>query len=41
MARGRLKRVIQKYVQDPLAEMVLAGKIHDGETVKIPPARTG
>ena len=26
-----LKRVIQKYVQDPLAEMVLAGKIHDGE----------
>ena len=30
-----LKRVIQKYVQDPLAEMVLAGKIHDGETVKI------
>ncbi len=30
-----LKRAIQKYVQDPLAEMVLAGKIHDGETVKI------
>jgi ATP-dependent Clp protease ATP-binding subunit ClpB len=30
-----LKRVIQKYVQDPLAEMVLAGKIRDGETVKI------
>ncbi len=28
-----LKRVIQKYVQDPLAEMVLAGKIHDGEKV--------
>jgi ATP-dependent Clp protease ATP-binding subunit ClpB len=30
-----LKRVIQKYVQDPLAEMVLAGKVRDGETVKI------
>ena len=30
-----LKRVIQKYVQDPLAEQILEGKIHDGETVKI------
>jgi ATP-dependent Clp protease ATP-binding subunit ClpB len=30
-----LKRVIQKYVQDPLAEIVLAGKIHDGEKVVI------
>jgi ATP-dependent Clp protease ATP-binding subunit ClpB len=30
-----LKRVIQKYVQDPLAEMILEGKIHDGETVKV------
>jgi ATP-dependent Clp protease ATP-binding subunit ClpB len=30
-----LKRVIQKYVQDPLAEQILQGKIHDGETVKI------
>ena len=36
-----LKRVIQKYVQDPLAEMVLAGKIHDGETVKITYDRAG
>ena len=41
MARGRLKRVIQKYVQDPLAEMVLAGKIHDGETVKITAGKDG
>ncbi|MDI3470322.1 MAG: Chaperone protein ClpB (ATP-dependent unfoldase) [Pseudolabrys sp.] len=30
-----LKRVIQKSVQDPLAEMILAGKIKDGETVTI------
>ncbi|HTV34153.1 MAG TPA: ATP-dependent chaperone ClpB [Methylocella sp.] len=30
-----LKRVIQKNVQDPLAEKILAGEIHDGETVVI------
>ncbi|HXE03944.1 MAG TPA: ATP-dependent chaperone ClpB, partial [Methyloceanibacter sp.] len=36
-----LKRVIQKYVQDPLAEMVLAGKIHDGETVKVSAGKDG
>ena len=30
-----LKRVIQKHVQDPLAEMVLAGEIADGQTVAI------
>ncbi|MDJ1157449.1 ATP-dependent chaperone ClpB [Chelatococcus sp. SYSU_G07232] len=30
-----LKRVIQKNVQDPLAEMILAGKIKDGETVPV------
>ncbi len=36
-----LKRVIQKYVQDPLAEQVLAGKIHDGETVKISAGKDG
>jgi ATP-dependent Clp protease ATP-binding subunit ClpB len=36
-----LKRVIQKYVQDPLAEMMLAGKIHDGETVKITAGKDG
>ncbi|MEE7491291.1 ATP-dependent chaperone ClpB [Methylobacterium oryzae] len=33
-----LKRVIQKNVQDPLAELVLSGKVHDGETV---PVRSG
>jgi ATP-dependent Clp protease ATP-binding subunit ClpB len=36
-----LKRVIQKYVQDPLAEMVLAGKVRDGETVKITAGKDG
>ena len=30
-----LKRVIQKSVQDPLAEMILAGKIKDGEKVNV------
>ncbi|MBP32729.1 ATP-dependent chaperone ClpB [Methylobacterium sp. 092160098-2] len=30
-----LKRVIQKNVQDPLAELVLSGKIHDGEKVPV------
>jgi ATP-dependent Clp protease ATP-binding subunit ClpB len=30
-----LKRVIQKHVQDPLAEEILAGRIKDGQTVRI------
>ena len=30
-----LKRVIQKSVQDPLAEAILAGEIHDGEDVPV------
>ncbi|HEY2231232.1 MAG TPA: ATP-dependent chaperone ClpB [Xanthobacteraceae bacterium] len=30
-----LKRVIQKSVQDPLAEMILAGRVKDGEKVVI------
>src|ERR1700729_841715 len=30
-----LKRVIQKWVQDPLAEAILAGEIGDGATIKI------
>jgi ATP-dependent Clp protease ATP-binding subunit ClpB len=30
-----LKRVIQKWVQDPLAEQLLAGRIKDGDTVKL------
>jgi ATP-dependent Clp protease ATP-binding subunit ClpB len=30
-----LKRAIQKAVQDPLAELILSGKIKDGEAVKV------
>ncbi|MCB8823068.1 ATP-dependent chaperone ClpB [Microvirga rosea] len=30
-----LKRVIQKNVQDPLAEQILSGEIHDGEPVTV------
>jgi ATP-dependent Clp protease ATP-binding subunit ClpB len=30
-----LKRVIQKFVQDPLAEQILGGHIPDGSTVKV------
>ena len=30
-----LKRAIQKYLQDPLADAILAGKVHDGQTVKV------
>ena len=36
-----LKRVIQKSVQDPLAEMILAGNIKDGETVKLSADKLG
>ena len=30
-----LKRAIQRAVQDPLAEMILSGRIHDGENVAV------
>jgi ATP-dependent Clp protease ATP-binding subunit ClpB len=30
-----LKRVVQRYLQDPLAEKILAGEIPDGTTVRI------
>jgi ATP-dependent Clp protease ATP-binding subunit ClpB len=30
-----LKRAIQKAVQDPLAELILSGKVKDGERVAI------
>ena len=36
-----LKRAIQKYVQDPLAEMLLEGQIHDGERVAITAGKDG
>jgi ATP-dependent Clp protease ATP-binding subunit ClpB len=36
-----LKRVIQRSVQDPLAEMILAGDVRDGATVKISAGKNG
>ena len=36
-----LKRAIQKSVQDPLAELILSGKIKDGEKVTISAGRQG
>ena len=36
-----LKRVIQKSVQDPLAELILSGRIKDGEKVAISAGRDG
>ena len=36
-----LKRVIQKSVQDPLAEMILAGSIKDGEKVNVSVGKQG
>jgi ATP-dependent Clp protease ATP-binding subunit ClpB len=30
-----LKRAVQKYLQDPLADEILAGRVHDGSTVKV------
>jgi ATP-dependent Clp protease ATP-binding subunit ClpB len=36
-----LKRAIQKYVQDQLAEMLLEGKVHDGDKVEISAAKDG
>ena len=36
-----LKRVIQKSVQDPLAELILSGKIKDGEKVTVSANKQG
>jgi ATP-dependent Clp protease ATP-binding subunit ClpB len=30
-----LKRAVQRYVQDPLADKLLAGEVPDGSTVKL------
>ena len=30
-----LKRAVQKYLQDPLADEILAGRVHDGSRVKV------
>jgi ATP-dependent Clp protease ATP-binding subunit ClpB len=36
-----LKRVIQKSIQDPLAELVLAGTVKDGDKVTISASKQG
>jgi len=36
-----LKRVIQKALQDPLAELLLSGEVHDGETVRVTAGEDG
>jgi ATP-dependent Clp protease ATP-binding subunit ClpB len=36
-----LKRVIQKSVQDPLSELILSGRVKDGETVSISAGKNG
>jgi ATP-dependent Clp protease ATP-binding subunit ClpB len=36
-----LKRVIQKALQDPLAELILSGRIKDGETVAVTATKRG
>ena len=36
-----LKRVIQRYVQDPLAEMILAGAVREGQTVPVSATANG
>ena len=30
-----LKRTVQRYLQDPLADMILQGEVPDGATVKV------
>ena len=30
-----LKRAVQKYLQDPLADLILKGEVKDGSTVKV------
>jgi ATP-dependent Clp protease ATP-binding subunit ClpB len=36
-----LKRVIQKSLQDPLAEEILAGNVADGDTVEVGAGKDG
>lgn len=30
-----LKRVLQKYLQDPLAEQILSGRLHEGQSIRV------
>ena len=41
LRRAAAKRVIQKSVQDPLAEMILSGRVKDGEKVAISAGKQG
>ncbi len=36
-----LKRVIQRYLQDPIAELILAGEIKDGEAINVAASKDG
>jgi ATP-dependent Clp protease ATP-binding subunit ClpB len=36
-----LKRVIQRRLQDPLAQLILEGKVGEGDTVKVSATKTG
>lgn len=36
-----LKRVIQRHLQDPLAMLILEGKVHDGQTIRVMPGEGG
>ena len=36
-----LKRAMQKSLQDPLAELILSGKVKDGDTVKVSSGKQG
>jgi ATP-dependent Clp protease ATP-binding subunit ClpB len=36
-----LKRVIQKYLQDPLAELILSGRVKDGDKVAVSATKFG
>jgi ATP-dependent Clp protease ATP-binding subunit ClpB len=36
-----LKRVIQRELQNPMAELILGGRITEGETVKVTTGETG
>ena len=36
-----LKRAVQKYLQDPLAEMILSGQVPDGSTVNVDEGERG
>ena len=36
-----LKRVIQRHLQDPIANLILEGKVLDGQSLHVVPAEVG